>query len=684
MEKTNHVGVNVSVGSGKNDEDNQDEMDDDENDVQIVEVVGGSNTRKNATETSNNIDVSAIQEFKHRNHSLSINASSVAACVGYHEFQSIPELMLRHVYQGRRGQRLLEHDARLLGLELAAPEDDEVELIRLAESTGSSGVVSAMTRALKVKHGDREEQQKLRSVDDARALKKTVTDLEAADVKKRLTPHQLRVLKEGMRQAVDTGCGNSWEEEALDQYQEQCGWEVRERNAECRLWHFEKTDGDDTDLGDDIIIINENGDGTPSIRPIAPAYARCRENIADRSSANDHNQYNNHNYDARGVKRKFPSSHDSQISETALMEFSPHARLDFGSGSSHINCSSKGKEETKATDKESSSAGVAKNALADVIRIDEQNNVHTSRHNNGRPQNVSRRPFVTIKGMVDGIRDELGPTRGTPVEWRKVEEKNVQEKDDDDLSCDSFSLSRVVVECKHRMRALLPNGPRFSECIQAVVYCFMYETNDADIIQVLRSTTQTANIEIKNDNDNRKHSGPLLTDYFHKTSPKNAKALDTIENNNEDADKKGTNNTADEEIVDAKTNKLKTMAGKKIEDVEEKKNNNRSDVTMQIAVDRVWLDDPRFDHRANWKAVILPKLRRWVDAVYRIRQSDDKRYRLLTALSNIAADDSLVGNEQEMQQTRRDHARAAWEIVFEECDFLREGMSGERYRIETQ
>ena len=82
--------------------------------------------------------------------------------------------MIRHVYQGRGGQRLLEHDAKLLGLELISPEDDEAELLRIANTTGSATVLNAVTRALKVKHGDQKEQQKVRSIGDAQSLKKEV------------------------------------------------------------------------------------------------------------------------------------------------------------------------------------------------------------------------------------------------------------------------------------------------------------------------------------------------------------------------------------------------------------------------------------------------------------------------------------------------------------------------------
>ena len=702
MESTN----NATTANGNDD--------DDGDDVQLVKIVDGD----------------AIQEFRHQNHSLGINASSVAACVGYHEFQSIPELMLKHVYQGRGGQRLLEHDAQLLGLELTSRADEEAELLKLAESSGSETVLTAVTRALKVKHGE-----KLRSVDDANVLKQTVAK-ELTTQEHNLTLHQLQLLKEGTRQAIDTGCGHSWEEEALDRYQEQCGWEVRERNAECRVWHFEKTngntnagdesDGDDqedsnsstnTDSDNSNNNNNNNNNNMPSIRPIAPARARDRVNYKASSNTNDdnNNKNNNQRYDSRGVKRKLPSSYDSQITETALMDLTIPAASDFGSDSAptkRIMNNTDGKEQ----DGDDIMVTIEGSSATDAILIDGDDEDNFLRHHhNRRPQNdtmTRSRPFVTIKGMVDGIRDELGPTTRPSREGGTKESEDTEETkndDDDDLSCDSFSLSRVVVECKHRMRALLPNGPRFSECIQAVVYCFMYEADEADIVQVLRRSKPKHNTKLDSKKEAREqHSGPLLTDIYKKSSPIDGKSTAnvTAKKENGDAIEEGTDKDNSKEIGSAfattdgegdaneNTNIVAVAAAaatKTINQNDTKDTIDTSDVTMKIAVDRVSLDDPQFGHRANWKAIILPKLRQWVDAVYEIRQSDDKRYRLLTTLSMMAAvdnSDSGNGNDtangEQQQQSRKDHAKAAWELVFEECDFLREGMSGERYRIETR
>ena len=595
-------------------------------------------------------DANPLLEFKHKNHSLNINASNVAACVGYHEFQSLPELMLRHVYQG--GQALLEHDAKLLGLQLVI--DTESELLQLAESSGSLQVLQSVQRALQIKNSA----ATLPSIQEATKLKQSIA--KHADATK-LTPHQLKVLQEGTREAIDTGCGHSWEEQALDQYERQCGWDVRERNATCKVWDFESTT-----IDNDI----------PTLRPLGPARAKPRRKHTETmGSENDKSQTNNqHRYDSRGVKRKRPSSYDSQISERALQDFSKqedtHSNSSNNDGSIDGNGNNTDRIDILAIEEGSSKNGTENTVIS--LENDEndthQTQIRQEQNQLALQQNEKSRPFVTIKGMVDGIRDELGPT--TVVSSGKANNNGQEDgDDDDDLSCDSLSLSRVVVECKHRMNKLL-NGPRFSECIQAVVYCFMYEVDDADIVQVLRS-------------NNNETKPKLLTDYFEPVGANNDKKTDVTQNdsnNKNDQSNDGTKNEQD--TTNAKPKKEEVGANENSRAPEEsttpndKNNPTETNVTMTIAVDRVSLDDSNFGHRANWKTIILPKLRQWVDAVYGIRESDDKRYRLLTSLSAMEASD--------LEETRKRHAKAAWELIFDECSFLREGLSGERFRRETQ
>lgn len=81
-------------------------------------------------------------------------------------------------------------------------------------------------------------------------------------------------------------------------------------------------------------------------------------------------------------------------------------------------------------------------------------------------------PFFYVVGSVDGIREELAPA---------LSNTDGEEFADDD----SWVLRKVIVECKHRMHRIQPIPPIYEQ-IQTIVYCLMYEIDDADIVQVLR------------------------------------------------------------------------------------------------------------------------------------------------------------------------------------------------------
>ena len=76
-----------------------------------------------------------------------------------------------------------------------------------------------------------------------------------------------------------------------------------------------------------------------------------------------------------------------------------------------------------------------------------------------------------------------------------------------------------------------------------------------------------------------------------------------------------------------------------------------------ITSSRVSLDDDIMHHRNNWHAIILPRLESFVTAVYNVRSSDDKRYRMIRA----AAVASSGGDESDY-----------WQILLEECSWLKE------------
>ena len=187
-----------------------------------------------------------------------------------------------------------------------------------------------------------------------------------------------------------------------------------------------------------------------------------------------------------------------------------------------------------------------------------------------------RKPFFSILGVADGVCDELFPLSAVGIKSSENAE-------------DEWSLRTVVIECKHRMKkAFLP--PPIYDQIQAIVYCFMYNTSHAEIVQVVRESkveqTKGRSNASKGKSDEREHL--------------------------------------------------------------EKK-------TTKITRSRISLDDPVMKHGENWVSTILPRLRKFVEAVYSIRSSNEKRYSMIKA----AATAGLGGDSTEW-----------WSILIGECPFL--------------
>lgn len=420
-----------------------------------------------AVEASTTEDIDRLRDFQLQSHSFRINVSDVAACAGFHPYRSLPNLLRTHVYQGYLGQKLLQKDASLLDLNLVS---DEQILLELAELAGSA-TQDALKHALDVKSG----KKTVQTVETAELLKQNVVD--KATASKRLSKAQLRTLTKGAQNCVNTGFGTMWENEALDLYEEQCGWEVTDRNLDIYVWSFDR-------------------DGNEIRSPHS-----VRHRVQDDSS-------------------------DDEIPSCTEEE----SRL----------------REVKRRRLQESSSG---NSVRDA-------------------DSLNPLPFFSLRGAVDGIREELAPvqvTATTNSTARLKSESKVGSDDDDD---DSWVFRRVIVECKHRMKNFQPNIPLY-EMIQATVYCRMYGTEVADLVQVLRR---------------RK----------------------TVEAEEQDEDEGTPPDTKEED---------------------------ESSTSVEISVNRISISDPIFQHQQNWYIIILPRLLSWTQAVYSIRQDDSKRYQLLSALS---------------------------------------------------
>jgi hypothetical protein len=226
------------------------------------------------------------------------------------------------------------------------------------------------------------------------------------------------------------------------------------------------------------------------------------------------------------------------------------------------------------------------------------------------------RPFFSIVGSVDGIRDELAPG-------------DLGDEDDD-----SWFLRQVIVECKHRMRQIQPIPPLYEQ-IQAAAYCFLYEVDDADIVQVLR--TELADDE-----------GDEPTQKRQKSEDDEEKKSDMV--TEVDGKKQGDDDQSGEktssEVAEDRKGRAEPAAPThgSVEAQNGSSARNRSTVTL--SVNRVSLDDPLMQHRQNWTAQVLPRLRSFVEAVYSIRRDEGLRYTFLQATASDENQQSVTAAAQ--------------------------------------
>ena len=486
-------------------------------------------------------DICSLQQFKLRKHSLYLSASQIAAMVGLHPYSNIPKLVMDLVYQGKIGKLLLQHDAKLLQISLI----DEEESLRKIAKKGGQNVQKLLEESMKIANGKKH----VANVDKASDIKKNMLT-KIQDSSKQLSAVEMKLLLDGMRHNVNTGYGKAHEENALDVYEKQCGCEVRERNAERMCWKFNKAED------------CKNWDHSSTIKTVVPV---------EKANASNWNNIKSSSTCTRQAKMK------EDLKENL---------------------------ETTSTKYVSNEAGtIPSNAITIHSSQEDDGNAHPitvkSTQSINQPIKQRQKPYFSINGVVDGIRDEIYHVPSVPIIQEGIgipsyhlhpQHMNLQYSDDNE-----WELRQVIVECKHRMNKAF-NPPPMYDQIQAVVYALMYETSEADIIQVVRKEVN-------------------------KTSTSSSKR-----------DKESNRNENSEEEPAAKPLK-----------------------SIEITSHRVSLDEPTMQHRQNWTNTVLPRLRSFIDAVYTIREHDDKRFQLLYASSLV----SSGGNDSSL-----------WKIVHDECPWL--------------
>jgi len=228
---------------------------------------------------------------------------------------------------------------------------------------------------------------------------------------------------------------------------------------------------------------------------------------------------------------------------------------------------------------------------------------------------------------VDGVRDELwftpSPSSNAP-----------------DADEDQWNLRQVIVECKHRMKRTYATPPLFEQ-IQACVYCLMYDTQEADIVQVVRKSAS------------KRKKGEQLV-------PATPKA----DINDEERPKPEQQGSDSSEGMTAQAVMPPNSACDSLpESLHVDKSQPKDDrictkdlasSATDLTICRVSLTDPVMRHAENWNSVILPRLRSFGEAVYNVRYDDDLRYRMLQFVSDPTGD----------------QVHCAWEILHKLCPWL--------------
>jgi hypothetical protein len=369
-----------------------------------------------------------------------------------------------------------------LGLSLIDAKVHEEEQMLTLATAASIETKQLVQQVLEVSSGKR----KLESVNEVQLLQKKIAS-NASDAQKagRMSQKQVEALVEASRGHVSTGFGTCHEEEALDVYEKRVGCIVRERNEGLMEWGFERVEFEGSETG-------------VSAAPLGKARRRSgwmafrQQQQLDGEKAPDTGDKKSVDSDSNPCAIEQPAAAECEAMKVISLKSNPD-------------------NEEKDSD------------IIDLTS-DEQPEM----------EDPPKRPFFKIVGAVDGIRDEVymkapdstkADDRGefsddemdqmmacykTPSKKTDGEhELNFTNETNDDFSDNdcNITLRPIIVECKHRMeKAKIP--PPLYDQIQTCIYCQMHETEEADLIQVVRNQSTKkpelkANTKQPDTNDNQ-------------------------------------------------------------------------------------------------------------------------------------------------------------------------------------
>ncbi|CAB9516163.1 expressed unknown protein [Seminavis robusta] len=403
---------------------------------------------------------------QHCRQTLRLSVSDIAAMTGFHPFKVLPHLVIRLVYQGTTGALLHQRDAQALGLTQVATEEEIWQ--SLAEQAGPK-TKKAFQNA---------QSHDTKTIQEAQKVKQLV--IQEAKASGKLKPQEIKVLQEGTRHVVNTRFGHVHEDNALDLVAQKFGWEIFDRNEEILEWPFR-------------VLHHATVKTVEPIHKAKPCWTRRRRQRQEEQQENTTGEKGGASY--LGRKRQ-------KTMET--VDLTTNDKAD----ESTVNDPPSAPQSTKEPETNSGTQSPEKGQTTAVAKQEApESGDNTSDKTTDRrsteaatpDQDSFPHPFFVIRGSVDGRRDEL-----TPAPPRSSTDMQVE----DEFDNDSWVMTPVIVELKHRMNRLFHFPPLYEQ-IQAVSYCLMYGVNDADVVQVMceeerQDTTRTDNPKEPSKNNKKK------------------------------------------------------------------------------------------------------------------------------------------------------------------------------------
>ncbi|CAJ1954481.1 unnamed protein product [Cylindrotheca closterium] len=567
--------------------------------------------------------------FQNQKHSLRIPVSEIASCVGFHEYRDLVQLALRQVYQGSAGQELLAHDSKLLGLRL---ESDEQLLMEIAEQAGKE-TKEAWKAVVQVKHGVRKEQ----SVEQAQTLSKAV--VQKAKESKKLTRSQIQQLEQASKHSVNTGFGTCWEDQALDMYEKQFGYEVRARNEEIKIWPFVRVDGGDT------------------VRPLKDPHSHRQLTLLNAAgiAEDEPEPKRQRNSDSDEMDKKFGliSTRNISIKKQKECLFSLRGAIDGIRDELVPNsCMTTSDDDDSwvlqpiiVECKHRMNRLQPSPPLYEMIQIAAYCKMYDAK--DADLLQVLRKKKLTIQRRAKdnqtkpALPDENFRQQKLPFVATSDKENN--DKENDKAEPNSKPTDQSVVDmtgnCENEEACPNINGSMQQKSEEDEKESSgVFDTTE--LSEEIGDGAAEESVQVDEESSIKREPVGLATEKV-QTEAKHSITIGTNETLNEDS--------AREE--DPGTDKQDAM-------------------TMEISVTRMSMDDPRYQLNDNWESLILPRLKSWVEGIYEIRSSDDKRYRLLMASTESSV--AVIGDHDEdvLEQQSLQQLRDAWNILFEECPWL--------------